>query len=277
MAAGLDVEAFKEQKVEAEEEEEKKDDEGPANDDDKSKIKNLVETIAKFSVKSSDFEPADFEKDDDSNYHIDFINAAANLRASNYVIKNCDRNKTKMIAGKIIPAIATTTAMITGAVTTEIYKVVQGYTALEDFRNGFINLALPLFLFSEPMPVIKIGDKDYDEVLMAPVKAHPKEFTVFDKIVVDEGSLTLQGLFDHLGAKYNVNIDTLVEARGDIWSLYVAAHQDRLTQKVEDVYKSVLEQEIEDHKTNLVLTVWGDIKDTGDYFKMPPIKYVFRH
>ena len=102
---------------------------------------------------------SDFEKDDDTNFHIDFINATSNLRATNYEIKNCDIQKTKMIAGKIIPAIATTTAMITGAVTAEIYKFVQGYTKIEDVKNGFINLALPLFLFSEPTEVNKIKSK----------------------------------------------------------------------------------------------------------------------
>lgn len=139
------------------------------------------------SVKKEGFSPAEFEKDDDSNYHIDFINAASNLRATNYEIKNWDRQRTKMIAGKIIPAIATTTAMITGAVTAEIYKFVQGYTEIESVKNGFINLALPLFLFSEPTEVNKIKSKDYDPISMCAVKSIPEGYTIYDKTIVDQG------------------------------------------------------------------------------------------
>lgn len=56
-----------------------------------------------------------------------------------------------MIAGKIIPALATTTALIVGAVGIEILKYLQE-KPVEKMRNSFINLALPLFLFSEPLP-----------------------------------------------------------------------------------------------------------------------------
>ena len=106
------------------------------------------------------FNPVGFEKDVEHNFHVDFVHTAAMLRAENYSIEGCDRHKTKLIAGRIIPAVATTTAMVTGLVCFEVLKVfsLSGRT-ITDFKNAFINLALPLWLFSEPMPPIKNVDK----------------------------------------------------------------------------------------------------------------------
>ena len=41
--------------------------------------------------------PVDFEKDDDSNHHMEFITAASNLRAENYDIPPADLMKTKQV------------------------------------------------------------------------------------------------------------------------------------------------------------------------------------
>ncbi len=145
--------------------------------------------VEDIGVDSKALHAAEFEKDDDSNYHIDFIHATSNLRARNYKIPECEQHRTKMIAGKIIPAIATTTAMVTGCVTAEIMKFVQGIDNIEVFKNGFINLALPLFVFSEPIPANLTKSKEYDPILMGKVKSIPEDYTIYDKIVV-EGPLT---------------------------------------------------------------------------------------
>ena len=81
-----------------------------------------------------------------------------------YSIESADRYKTKHIAGRIVPAIATTTAAVSGLVSLilssdrktvhkrrnnkvsspclELIKVVMDLP-LERFRNAFMNLALP--------------------------------------------------------------------------------------------------------------------------------------
>lgn len=65
--------------------------------------------------------PIEFEKDLD--LHVEFVTSASNLRARNYGIQTADKHKTKFVAGKIVPAIATTTALVTGLVCLELYKV----------------------------------------------------------------------------------------------------------------------------------------------------------
>merc|ERR1711976_832649 len=114
-------------------------------------------------------------KDDDTNHHIDFITAVANLRAR-----------------KIIPAIATSTALIVGVCGMELLKSVSG-TDITLKRNSFVNLALPLYLFSEPYPPKYKTDSDYDEIMMGPVKAIPGKFSCWDKEHV-KGPMTIGGI-----------------------------------------------------------------------------------
>ncbi|XP_043374323.1 ubiquitin-like modifier-activating enzyme 7 isoform X9 [Dermochelys coriacea] len=96
-------------------------------------------------------EPIHFEKDDDSNSHVDFIMAASNLRAANYGIAPADWHKSKRVAGRIVPAIATTTAAVAGLACLELYKLVWGHQDLGSYRNSFLQLAEPLLARFQPL------------------------------------------------------------------------------------------------------------------------------
>jgi ubiquitin-activating enzyme E1 len=88
--------------------------------------------------------PIEFDKDVDE--HMLYVTAGSNLRAMNYTIPTEDTHRSRAIAGRIIPAIATTTAMVTGLVCLELYKVVgtpRKELTIEAYKNAFCNLAIP--------------------------------------------------------------------------------------------------------------------------------------
>jgi len=143
----------------------------------------------------------EFEKDDDTNFHVDFITICANSRAWNYRIKEVSRHKCKVIAGKIIPALATTTAMITGLVELEFYKLALGlgYIYEDAFYNANINLAVAQFQYFQPDAAIrhtKHERKDETTNTMETVVSYPDLWTSWDKLVVDQGDLTVQEFVD---------------------------------------------------------------------------------
>eukprot|EP00826_Nyctotherus_ovalis_P044102 TRINITY_DN4733_c0_g3_i1.p1 TRINITY_DN4733_c0_g3~~TRINITY_DN4733_c0_g3_i1.p1 ORF type:complete len:529 (-),score=187.98 TRINITY_DN4733_c0_g3_i1:63-1649(-) len=116
-----------------------------------SQWKELTAKLPKKEGGGEIVKPEEFEKDVDSNHHIDFLHAMANLRARNYKLEEMSWINVKLKAGRIIPALATTTACIAGLQTIELIKTLKkADTSLH--RNAFLNLALPLLSLSEPGP-----------------------------------------------------------------------------------------------------------------------------
>ena len=243
-------------------------------DDDEVVLSTLMSELRLVSKPQITIQASEFEKDDDSNFHIDFIHAASNLRARNYRITVADRQKAKMIAGKIIPAIATTTAMITGGVLVELYKRALEFD-VDKYRNCFINLALPLLVFSEPMPPNRTKSKDYDPISMGPVKAYPEGFTSWDKLVVD-GPCTLAQFMDQLRQKHQLKVTMVSAGRVCMYNGYLPGnkHADRLQVPVHELYERISETQIIQGRRYLAIEVSCE-SEAGEDVTVPTIKYVF--
>merc|ERR1719295_1834009 len=211
--------------------------------------------------------PEEFEKDDDSNGHIDFIVACSNLRAMNYSIPPADRLKSKGIAGRIIPAIATTTSLVAGLVSLELFKMVQGHTNPEKFKNGFANLALPFFAFSEPLPAPK-------------QKYYETEWTLWDRFEMDaiqpgqDKEMTLQEFVDYFQNQYKLEITMLSQGVSMLYSFFMQAakREERMKMPVSEVVKSVSKKDIDPWVSAIVFELCCNDTD-GEDVEVPYVKY----
>jgi ubiquitin-activating enzyme E1 len=226
--------------------------------EDQANVEEVASTLpAPSSMAGYRMSPADFEKDDDTNHHIDFITAASNLRATNYQIEPVDRYTTKGIAGKIIPAIATTTALVTGLVNLELYKLLDNKRKLESYSNAFVNLALPFIAFSDPMP--------------APVhKFNDEEWTLWSRFEVDD--MSLRDFIQYFHDKHGLDI-TLVS--GNMAMLYAdfmppKKKEERLPMRMRELVEHVTKKPIDQCHEFLSIEIMADDRN-GEDVEVPSV------
>ncbi|KAL4189619.1 hypothetical protein AMTRI_Chr08g208050 [Amborella trichopoda] len=222
-------------------------------------ILNLEGAAAKLPT-GFRMKPIQFEKDDDTNYHMDFIAGLANMRARNYSIPEVEKLKAKLIAGRIIPAIATSTAMATGLVCLELYKVAYGGHKLEDYRNTFANLALPLFSMAEPVPPKVIKHRDLS-------------WTVWDRWIIEE-NLTLRELLKWFEAK-GLNAYSISCGQSLLYNSIFPKHKERLDRKVVDVARDVAKLEVPAKRRHFDIVVACEDEDEND-IDVPLVSIYFR-
>mmetsp|Transcript_49018 Transcript_49018/g.138701 ORF Transcript_49018/g.138701 Transcript_49018/m.138701 type:complete len:1126 (-) Transcript_49018:239-3616(-) len=255
----------------------------------------LAELEALGSATFATMEPADFEKDDDFNFHIDFVTAATNMRADNYSIPNTDFSKAKLVAGRIIPAIATTTAAVTGLVMLELFKVVQD-KPIESLRTRQVGLSVNTFTSFEADPPItfrsgermvkpeveEVPEDGFDEAgnvkkeyYIKEVKAaYPEGHSVWDKLMIPN-DMTVQELADFFKSEHNLTLSA--------WGLpkepqvyppkasYDASVLPALDASQGVAFKEIRANPAIANKDNMmVLSMWQKAKKTGE---MPqPVK-----
>ncbi|KAI9753996.1 MAG: E1 ubiquitin-activating protein uba2 [Lichina confinis] len=183
-----------------------------------------------------------FDKDDVDT--LDFVASSANLRSIVFGIEPKSKFDIKQMAGNIIPAIATTNAMIAGLCVLQAFKVMQ--RKLENARM--------IFLVKSTHRVISA------ERLAAPNPECPACSVAQSRVAVDTSRATLKDLVEDFlrlelgyGDEFSVN--------NDVGVLYDPDLDDNLEKSLttlgvrDESFLTIIDEDDEDPRVNLVLSI----------------------
>lgn len=214
--------------------------------------------------------PIEFDKDMDD--HMLFVTACSNLRALNYQIPTEDTHRSRAIAGRIIPAIATTTALVTGLICLELYKIIgtpQKELKIDAYKNGFVNLAIPFMTLSEPTP---------PAMTKAMVKGKEWNWTAWDSLDMSMGDITLQEFIQHFETEYNLDVSMISHGVSILFSFFANKKKlaERMKMKMSEVCESVTKRELPSNQLFLVFEIIANDLETDEEVELPYVKFRFR-
>ena len=214
--------------------------------------------------------PIEFDKDLDD--HMLFVTACSNLRALNYSIPTEDTHRSRAIAGRIIPAIATTTALVTGLICLELYKVIgtpQKELKIDAYKNGFVNLAIPFMTLSEPTPPAKTT---------AVVKGKEWNWTAWDSLDMNVGDITLEEFIQHFETEYNLDVSMISHGVSILFSFFANKKKlaERMKMKMSEVVESVTKKELPANQLFITFEIITNDLDSDEEVELPYVKFRFR-
>jgi ubiquitin-activating enzyme E1 len=184
--------------------------------------------------------------------HLSFVVAATIIRALNYFIDPPDVLTVKRVAGRITPAIATTTAIVCGFIALEMYKVhaIERCT-VSDYRFGSINLAINMFSLSTPMKPRRM--------VCAPINL---VFSAWDSWRIT-GDLTTAELIRKVQTQFKVRVRNVLHWKKIVFS-FDWSDPSRLTKRISKILvKHLNERPLGEGQQFIPLTVTAVDKDGG--------------
>ena len=229
---------------------------------------DIIKLIQECQLKEKSFNSEKFDKDNDDYFHVDFIYTFSNLRARNYNIEECDKEKVRKIAGNIIPAIVSTTACIAGFVAIQIYSVLQS-NEIKTMRN--IGLDLGTSWFSTGIPEEERTYNSTEKVSKTSnIIEIPKKFSIWDSITIS-GPLNGKQIVSLFQEEYNLSIEFLNSNNECILDLIEEENNEEINKTIEELYLEKFKDDLK-NKKYLKLMVLGE--KNGINIKLPRIKYI---
>ncbi len=185
--------------------------------------------------------------------HVEWIALFANLRADCYGIEHVSELEARRIAGRIVPALVTTTAAVSALALLQLWRARSGPLLRPRFANYFANLALSGAIYdSEPIaPRMRKLRADWSV----------SEWTMLDT----HGPCTWRDLVEQLETQHRMQLLGLSLSSQLLWSQFAAAVDED-----EDVLSWLQQRGLAGRRRCIVFSATADLDPDGNESEVDP-------